>query len=264
MFPSFTLFGREIYIYVVLAIAGGLVAGWYACRAARRAGEDDNRMILFLLSAAGGALLGSHLLYALLELPRAAAVAEAASLREALRALAVWLGGGVFYGGLLGGAAGGVIYVRAAKRPMALYADIAACFVPLFHAFGRVGCFLGGCCFGVESRFGFVFTRSPLEIANGVRRFPVQLLESACCLLLFFLMDRLRRKGVLRGRLLGLYLALYALVRFADEFLRGDALRGFALGLSTSQWASLAAAAAGLAILLCGRRKARNRAVGKG
>ncbi len=243
MFPSFTLFGREIYMYVVLAIAGGLVAGWYACRAARRAGEDDNRMILFLLSAA---------------------VAEAASPREALRALAVWLGGGVFYGGLLGGAVGGVIYVRAAKRPMALYADIAACFVPLFHAFGRVGCFLGGCCFGVESRFGFVFTRSPLEIANGVRRFPVQLLESACCLLLFFLMDRLRRKGVLRGRLLGLYLALYALVRFTDEFLRGDALRGFALGLSTSQWASLAAAAAGLAILLCGRRKARSRAVSKG
>lgn len=258
MFPSFTLFGREIYMYVVAAIAGALLAGWYACRAAKRAGEDDNRMIRFLLAAAGGALVGSHLFYALLELDRAAAVLQASSLREALRALAVWLGGGVFYGGLLGGAAGGLLYVRAAKRPLALYADISACFAPLFHAFGRIGCFLGGCCFGVESRFGFIFTRSPLEIANGVRRFPVQLLESACCLLLFFLLDRLRKKGVLRGRLLGLYFALYAVIRFADEFLRGDALRGMALGLSTSQWVSLAVFAAGALILLLPARSRKN------
>lgn len=255
MFPSFTLLGREIYLYIVAAIVGGLLAGWYACRAAKRAGEDDNRMICFLLAAAGGAILGSHAFYALLNLKLAPAVFQAGSFRAALRALVLWLGGGVFYGGLIGGALGGLIYVRATRRPLALYADISACFVPLFHAFGRIGCFLGGCCFGVESRFGFVFTRSPLPVANGVRRVPVQLLESAGCLLLFRLLDRLRRKGILRGRLLGLYLALYALLRFADEFLRGDALRGSALGLSTAQWVSLAAAAAGLLILLCGRKR---------
>ena len=250
MCPSFTLFGREIYMYVVAAIAGALLAGWYACRAAKRAGEDDNRMILFLLAAAGGAILLSHLFYALLNLDRLPAVLHASSLRGLMEALGLWLGGSVFYGGLIGGALGGLLYVRAAKRPAALYMDISACWVPLFHAFGRIGCFLGGCCFGVESRFGFLFTRSPLEAANGVRRFPVQLLESACCLLLFFLLDRLRKKGVLRGRLLGLYFALYAVIRFADEFLRGDALRGMALGLSTSQWVSFAVFAAGAAILL--------------
>lgn len=256
LLPTFTLFGREIYLYVVAAIVGALVAGWYACRAAKRAGEDDNRMICFLLAAAGGALAGSHIFYGLVNLELAPAVFRAGSLREALRALVLWLGGGVFYGGLVGGAVGGLIYVRATKRPLGLYADISACFVPLFHAFGRVGCFLGGCCFGVESRFGFVFTRSPLEVANGVRRFPVQLLESALNLLLFWLLDRLRRRGVLRGRLLGLYFVLYAVIRFADEFLRGDALRGSALGLATSQWVSLVMFAVGAAILLfAGRRK---------
>ena len=36
------------------------------------------------------------------------------------------------------------------------------------------------------------------------------------------------------------YLLIYSVVRFLDEFLRGDALRGFWGPLSTSQWISLA------------------------
>lgn len=120
---------------------------------------------------------------------------------------------------------------------MDLWASLTAPAIPLFHVFGRVGCFLGGCCYGLPSAWGFVYRYSPVAEANGVSRFPVQLVEAAWNLVLFLLLARLQRRG--RDRLLPLYLALYAPARFLLEFLRGDAYRGIFLGLSTSQWISL-------------------------
>jgi phosphatidylglycerol:prolipoprotein diacylglycerol transferase len=55
---------------------------------------------------------------------------------------------------------------------------------------------------------------------------------------------------LLRGKVFYLYLAIYAFVRFFDEFLRGDALRGFVFGLSTSQFISIFIEAFALAMLL--------------
>lgn len=74
---------------------------------------------------------------------------------------------------------------------------------------------------------------------NDVERFPVQLLEAALNLGLFFLLYYLLNKGKLKGGLFALYLGLYSVIRFLDEFLRGDAYRGFFLGLSTSQVISI-------------------------
>ena len=115
-----------------------------------------------------------------------------------------------------------------------------AVLVPLFHAFGRVGCFLGGCCYGIESEFGFTtHTNTNIPSINGVNRFPVQLLESGCNLIIFFILLTLFRKRIMEKRLIWIYLLIYPVVRFCDEFLRGDVYRGFLLGLSTSQWVSI-------------------------
>ena len=78
--------------------------------------------------------------------------------------------------------------------------------------------------------------------------------------MLFFLLAALFRRGALRAKLLALYLAVYAVLRFLLEFLRGDAIRGVYFGLSTSQWISLAILLAlGVAALAraCARRRAR-------
>ena len=61
--------------------------------------------------------------------------------------------------------------------------------VPLVHGFGRAGCFLMGCCYGVPSRFGIAFTCSPIA-PNGVRLLPVQLIEAAGEGALFFALTR--------------------------------------------------------------------------
>ena len=81
------------------------------------------------------------------------------------------------------------------------------------------------------------YRHSPVVEANGISRFPVQLVEAGWNLILFLLLSRLLRQG--KGRLLPLYLALYAPARFFAGVPPGDSYRGIFFGLSTSQWISL-------------------------
>ena len=149
---------------------------------------------------------------------------------------------------LLGGILAGALYLRVKGRSLALWSNLTAPAIALFHTFGRIGCFLGGCCYGIPSAWGVTYRHSPVVEANGISRFPVQLVEAAWNLILFLLLSRLLRQG--KGRLLPLYLALYAPARFLLEFLRGDSYRGIFFGLSTSQWISLLLFPAALFFLL--------------
>lgn len=238
MIPSFTLLGRTFTIYPLMALLGIFVSGIYACRSAKRAGQNEDDMIVLLLVSSLGVFLGMHLLYGLVGMSRLpqllAQIHSPASFFQVMAA--IW-GGSVFYGGLLGGILAGAVYLRRTGRPLGLWSSLAAPAIPLFHVFGRAGCLLGGCCYGLPAAWGFVYRHSPVDDANGVVRFPVQLVEAVWNLALFLLLARLQRQG--KGRLLPLYLALYAPARFLLEFLRGDAYRGIFLGLSTSQWISL-------------------------
>ena len=65
MIPPFEILGKTFAIYPLLAMVGIFVAGGFACRQTNRRGLDDNDMIVLLLVAAIGVLVGSHLLYAL-------------------------------------------------------------------------------------------------------------------------------------------------------------------------------------------------------
>ena len=164
--------------------------------------------------------------------------------------------GTVYYGGLLGFIASVHWYLHRYHLNAPLFWDCLAPALPLFHVFGRIGCFLNGCCYGVESRhFGLAFTCS-LSAPNGVPYFPVQLAEAAFEALIFLLVWRFALRTEGHGKALPFYLLLYAPVRFLLEFLRGDAVRGIWFGLSTSQWLSLALFAF-CASALCRNRKKR-------
>ena len=236
MIGTFTLFGKEISAYAVAAIIGLLLAGCFAYNKARKNGLDEIRMIFMLLFSAIGVLIGGHLLYGITNIQYIGYLFKAKDFTEFINIFGLIFGGQVFYGGLLGGIAAGVIYAKATKlERLGGYADIMAAGVPLFHVFGRIGCFLGGCCYGIESSFGFTFHNSLIESANGVNRFPVQLFEAGFNLILFLAMWKLLNKGILKNRLFLLYLAVYSAGRFILEFFRGDSYRGFLFGLSTSQ-----------------------------
>ena len=74
-------------------------------------------------------------------------------------------------------------------------------------------------------------------------RFPVQLLEAVCNLvlsgILWILFWKRKNDFRFRGRLLHIYMIVYGIIRFTDEFLRGDAIRGHIWIFSTSQWISI-------------------------
>ncbi len=240
MLGSFYFFGKEIGYYTLMALIGALAAGFFCYNRAKRKKLDEVKMIFLLLFSMIGVFLGAHFVFGLTNIQYFQLFAMVENFGQFIYVVSMIFGGQVFYGGLLGGIAAGAIYSKITHLDnFGGYTDCAAPAVPLFHFFGRIGCFLGGCCYGIESEFGFTFTHSLVESANGVRRFPVQLFEAGFNLLLFFLLFIMLKKEKLKGRLFLLYLGLYAPVRFGLEFLRGDTYRGYLFGLSTSQIISL-------------------------
>ena len=111
------------------------------------------------------------------------------------------------------------------------------------HACGRIGCFLGGCCFGCPVRWGGVrypLASFPGQHYPGIALCPVQLYEAALLLALAFVLER---RVAFRNRFL-VYLASYAVFRFVIEFFRGDPRGAIAhvLPLSPAQVISVALA----------------------
>jgi len=243
MFPFFTILGRTIGMYQVAMLTGIFASGIYVCYFCRKDGYNDNDAINFLLLVSIGVFLGGRILYSIVNyrvfIYVIKNISKIKTFKNFLSAVYLVWGGNVFYGGLLGGILVAVIIFRI--KPQYRYLmDFVVPAIPLFHFFGRIGCFLAGCCFGIESSFGVTFHNSIVAEANGISRFPVQLLEASINLLLFFLLDAIRRKDYFIGNIIYLYLLLYSIARFFIEFLRGDAYRGIFFNvLSTSQIISI-------------------------
>jgi len=163
--------------------------------------------------------------------------------------------GFVVYGGIIGGILGGYVYCRKYKLNFLRYADLIMPAVALAQGFGRIGCFLAGCCYGreTEGAFAIVF-RDSAYAPNGVRLLPTQLMSSGLNFIHFIALMWLSGKTKRDGQVAGLYLVFYSTGRFVMEFFRGDLVRGTVGDLTTSQFISLFAAAAGVVMLLAGRR----------
>jgi len=133
---------------------------------------------------------------------------------------AIWHGGLVWYGGFLGGLLAVAGYLRLHHVPFLRAVDQYIPFVTLAHSIGRIGCFLNGCCYGKPTTawFGVLFP------GHDDRVIPTQLLESGLLFVLFFGLRRLARTAFMDrpGRLFGVYLIGYAVIRMCTEFLRGD------------------------------------------
>ena len=148
----------------------------------------------------------------------------------------------VFYGGVLGLIFSFyMICLLKNKHPPVGALDALAVIIPLFHAVARIGCFCAGCCYGVEARcwISVYYIIEENGVSYGSFRIPVQLIESCFNLLLFILLLVLFLKQIQIGKLIYLYLFLYAVIRFSLEFFRGDAVRGIYGGISFSQIISM-------------------------
>ncbi len=243
MIPNITIFEKEISPYMIFALAGVLATLWVTYRTALKRSIDEITVLVTMLFCFGGGIIGAHLLYGALNYKLLFILLtnldKATSFGSVLKALQAIFGGGVWYGGFIVGVLAGALYLKRKQCLTAEYTDVVSLATPLFHIFGRLGCFFSGCCFGVESELGFVYHHSLIEEANGVSRFPVQLVEAFANLCIFLLLLYLLKKGKAKGLLFTLYLLTYPICRYILEFFRGDTYRGIFYGLSTSQWISI-------------------------
>ncbi len=206
---------------------------------------------LSLLAAIAG-FVGARLLYVLVEWPAYRA--------DPLSAFSIFEGGLSGYGALLGGLAAVFWTARRRGRPVLSYLDVMAPGMALGSAIGRVGCTLRGCCYGhpAAGPWGIVTT-----LADGLR-FPAQPLEAALDLAIFGLLmlpawrgtpGRADGRSTPEGQRFLVYLALYAAVRFATDFVReAEYLWGW---LTVTQAFSLGVLALSLALAVRLRRPGR-------
>ena len=88
--------------------------------------------------------------------------------------------GFVVYGGIIAGVLSAIVYCRKKKLVFLEYFDLAVPSIALAQGFGRIGCFLAGCCYGrkTDSWIGVVFPAGG-QAPVGVKLLPTQLFSSA-------------------------------------------------------------------------------------
>ena len=128
--------------------------------------------------------------------------------------------GSAWFGGFILGGTGILIFLRIKKLPILEFLDILAPIIPLGQVFGRLGCFLAGCCYGTPSNLPWAVLFPNTIYPPHVKVHPTQLYEMIISLMIFILLLRLKNKNLKGGVLIGLYLVLAGMGRFFIEFYR--------------------------------------------
>lgn len=226
--------------YGVMVTAGFLVALWLATRLAGRSGLNKEAVLnLGIYCGLAGILGGKALLI----------LADFGYYRQnpgEIISFSTLQAGGIFYGGLLAALATAYIYMRRKKLPVLATADVFAPGLALGQAIGRVGCFMAGCCWGVECNRPWAVTfDNPVAgqlfgTPLGVPLHPTQLYEAGNQALAFAILYRWIGRPHRPGDIIGLYLVWYACARFLVDFYRAaDQPNPFGGPLTTAQWISV-------------------------
>ena len=164
-------------------------------------------------------------------------------------------GGFVLYGGLILGLITIYTYCRLKKIDFGYYMDLFIPTIPMGHAFGRLGCFMAGCCYGqqTDSWIGVVFPADSLA-PSGIPLIPTQLISAIGNLIIASVLIASYGKLKYKGQIGALYLMLYGVCRFIIEFFRDD-YRGAVGFLSTSQFISIFIIAISIGLFIFTKKK---------
>lgn len=221
-----------IHGYGVMIAIGILIAFWLAEKQAEKYGLEKDKIDNFIFFIILFGYACSKLTYCLINLQQ--------FLHDPLSVLGS--GGWVVYGGVLGGILGAYLWCRKYHWDFMKYFNVLVPCVALAQAFGRIGCFFAGCCYGVETSawYGVSFPEGSLGPGPHIHVVPTQLISSfgdaLIFVILYFVILKKHEEDTAAW-----YLILYSAGRFFIEFIRGDIERGVFGPFSTSQWIALGA-----------------------
>ena len=235
-----------IYYYGIFVAMGFLVATALIIRDAKKIGIPPEKVLDCLAVILVGGLIGGRLLFVFIN--------GDYYLRYPLRALMFYEGGLAVQGAIVSAFLSGVIITRIKKVPFWEGSDLVAPYLALAQAFGRVGCFLNGCCYGI------VAERFPAVVFPGetVMRVPTQIYSVIMLLCIFLLLKFLKRRPHHAGAVFGVYIIAYSVFRFFMDFFRGDNPELF-LGLKLSQWIGIGMMVCGICIYILRQKKGEAR-----
>ena len=248
MHPLIKVFGKDISMYGVMLLAGiaaGVCLILFLCKFKKEQHLKWWEAIPVASIAFAGAIIGGIMLRPIMKLPEVIIHWGDIYSNYPIEDVVNYMFGEiVFYGGLIGGAAGVLISCKKLiKKPVLPIVDLFAPAVALGHAFGRIGCLFAGCCYGMhvseDHPFAIIYPHASLSAPPGVPLLAVPVIESCCLLLIAISSTTVYMRTKRMGLSSGLYFVLYAITRFTLEFFRGDLVRGVYGGISTSQFISI-------------------------
>ena len=249
MYPNIPLGSQSLPSFSLCALIGILVfvlSVVFKLRKDPRLSEELFYIIPKLFIALGLGFLGTMFFDSLFKIPQNGGFK---------------LAGMMFYGGVVTGVSALIPMLVLCRKNTRYSAgewlDMITVPFILFHAIGRIGCFMAGCCYGMETTgpFGILFPDVPEAgiYHHGQKVLPTQLFESSALFILALVLHFIKR------RKFAIYTVAYPIIRFMLEFLRDDN-RGSYLGfLSPSQLISviiLVAVAVWFTVWLVKRKRA--------
>ena len=230
------LFGITIHTYGAMIAIGFLIAVALLRKLSQKDGLPVERMADLAFWALLVGFIGARALFIITRWDSFVA--------DPIAIFKVWEGGLVFYGGPIAVMPFAVWYVRKHRLPFWKSADVMSPALTIAHAFGRLGCFAAGCCYGrpTDGPFGVKFD-SPLvdQALRGIPVHPTQLYEAGALFVLLVGLLWVHKTRKFDGQVFLTYLFTYPIIRGIIETYRGDTIRGFVIDgwLSTSQFISV-------------------------
>jgi phosphatidylglycerol:prolipoprotein diacylglycerol transferase len=178
-------------------------------------------------------------------------------------AIAIWSGGLVIFGAVLGGALGAYIYMRRNKLPMLVWMDIAAVALPLGQAIGRLANYVNQELYGIPTTLPWGISidvahrvgiyKSLVDYPIDTRFHPLFLYEALWSLIAFFVLLNIYqryRSRLLAGDVFLLWVAEYAVIRFLLEFIKVEVSYIPGTNINSAQVVCVAAFVVAVGILL--------------
>lgn len=226
--------GIPLFMYGFMILIGFLLASFLCRREAEKRGLPKDKIMDFAVFLILAGIVGARVFYVVQFWDDYFAEAPW------YKVLAIYEGGLVFYGGFIAAFLTGAWYLWHNKLPVLDVLDTCTPFLPVGMAFGRLGCWLNGCCWGwrcsdylpdfvnrfPESAPAYQHQAALGYIAAGADRAlavqPTQLFDAAHSFVLFLLLWWNLRQSHPKGVVTFLMVAMYGTGRFVIEVLRGD------------------------------------------